>query len=56
LGNSGQGCHSAKQGFLNYSHAKSVFWGSADNIVHKVLEPPLSDLTGMAANGQYGEG
>jgi coniferyl-aldehyde dehydrogenase len=56
LGNSGQGCHSAKQGFLNYSHAKSVFWGSADNIVHKVLEPPLSELTGMAANGQYGEG
>lgn len=55
LGNSGQGCHSAKQGFLNYSHAKSVFWGSADNIVHKVLEPPLSELTGMAANGQYGE-
>ena len=56
LGNGGQGCHSAKQGFLNYSHAKSVFWGSADNIVHKVLEPPLSDLTGMAARGQYGEG
>nr|MBP6736487.1 aldehyde dehydrogenase family protein [Paracoccaceae bacterium] len=56
LGNSGQGCHSAKQGFLNYSHAKSVFWGSADNILHKVLEPPLSELTGMAANGQYGEG
>jgi coniferyl-aldehyde dehydrogenase len=55
LGSSGHGCHSAKQGFLNYSHAKSVFWGSADNIVHKVLEPPLSDLTGMAANGQYGE-
>lgn len=56
LGSSGQGCHSAKQGFLNYSHAKSIFWGSPDNIVHKVLEPPLSDLTGMAANGQYGEG
>ncbi|WP_088308574.1 aldehyde dehydrogenase family protein [Novosphingobium sp. B 225] len=55
LGNSGQGCHSAKQGFLNYSHAKSVFWGSGDNIVHKVLAPPLSELTGMAANGQYGE-
>jgi coniferyl-aldehyde dehydrogenase len=53
LGNSGQGCHSAKQGFLNYSHAKSVFWGSADNVVHKVLEPPLSELTGVAANGIY---
>lgn len=56
LGNSGQGCHSSWHGLLNYSHVKSVFWGSADNIVHKVLEPPLSDLTGMAANGQYGEG
>lgn len=53
LGNSGQGCHSAYQGFLNYSHAKSVFWGASDSIVHKVLEPPLSDLTGMAANGLY---
>jgi coniferyl-aldehyde dehydrogenase len=53
LGNSGQGCHSARQGFLNYSHAKSVFWGASDSIVHKVLEPPLSDLTGMAANGLY---
>ncbi len=56
LGNSGQGCHSSWHGLLNYSHVKSVFWGSADNIVHKVLEPPLSELTGMAANGQYGEG
>ena len=54
LGNSGQGCHSAKQGFLNYSHAKSVFWGASDSIVHAVLAPPLSELTGMAAEGIYG--
>lgn len=55
LGNSGHGCHSAWHGLLGYSHAKSVFWGAADSLVHKVLEPPLSDLTAMAANGMFQE-
>lgn len=53
LGASGQGCHSAWHGFLNYSHPKSVFWGAEDSMVHKVLEPPLGALTAMAAAGQY---
>jgi coniferyl-aldehyde dehydrogenase len=53
IGNSGQGCHSSRYGLLNYSQVKSVFRGAADSIVHKVLEPPLSELTGMAANGIY---
>lgn len=53
IGNSGQGCHGAREGFLNYTHTKSVFYGAADSIVHAVLQPPLSELTGMAANGVY---
>jgi coniferyl-aldehyde dehydrogenase len=53
VGASGHGCHSAREGFLGYSHTKSVFHGAADSIVHKVLEPPLSELSGMAANGLH---
>jgi coniferyl-aldehyde dehydrogenase len=53
FGASGQGCHSAREGFLGYSHTKSVFHGASDSMVHKVLEPPLSELSGMAANGLY---
>ena len=53
LGNSGQGCHSAYEGFLNFSHSKSVLFGKADSIVHQVIGIPLSELTGMAAEGIY---
>jgi len=53
FGNSGQGCHGAHEGFCNYTHTKSVFYGAADSIVHAVLAPPLSELTAMAANGVY---
>ena len=53
FGASGQGCHSAREGFLGYSHTKSVFHGASDSLVHKVLEPPLSELSGIAANGLY---
>lgn len=56
VGASGHGCHSAREGFLGYSQIKSVFRGAADSMVHKVLEPPLSDLSGMAADGQYDTG
>lgn len=53
VGNSGQGCHGAHEGFLNYTQTKSVFYGAANSIVHAVLAPPLSELTRMAANGIY---
>jgi len=53
IGASGHGCHSAREGFLNYSHTKSVFYGAGDSLVHKVLEPPLSDLSGAAADGIF---
>jgi len=56
IGASGQGCHSGHEGFLGYSHTKSVFFGAEDSVVHKVLEPPLSDLTAIAAEGMYEDG
>lgn len=56
LGNSGQGCHGAYEGFLNFSHSKSVFFGKQDSIVHQVVGIPLSELTGMAASGMYEAG
>ncbi|KAF0186652.1 MAG: aldehyde dehydrogenase family protein [Hyphomonadaceae bacterium] len=55
FGASGHGCHSARDGVLGYTHAKSVFWGAADSIVHQVLTPPLSALTQYAADGMYVE-
>jgi coniferyl-aldehyde dehydrogenase len=53
FGSSGHGCHSAREGFLGYSHTKSVFFGADDSVVHKVLEPPLSDLSAIAADGMF---
>ena len=41
FGNSGRGCHSGREGFLNYTHTKSVFYGANDSHVHKALTPPL---------------
>ena len=45
FGSSGQGCHSGMEGFYNYTHAKSVFYGEADSFVHKALTPPLQKST-----------
>ena len=55
FGQSGHGCHSSKQGVLGYTHTKSVFFGAEDSIVHQVLAPPLSDLTGYAADGMFAD-
>jgi coniferyl-aldehyde dehydrogenase len=41
VGMSGQGCHSGYEGFLNYSHTKSLFYGASDSPVHAALMPPI---------------
>lgn len=46
IGRSGQGCHSGYEGFLNYSHTKSVFYGDKDPASYDVLGPLPSDLKG----------
>ena len=53
VGASGYGCHSSREGVLGYSQVKSVFFGAEDSLVHKVLEPPLSALTGFAAESLF---
>jgi len=48
FGRSGHGCHSGHEGFLGYSHTKSVFHGASDSFVHTVLKPQPSDLSDFA--------
>lgn len=45
FGASGHGCHSGYDGFLNYSHTKSVFYGASDSFVHQVITPPYDALS-----------
>ncbi len=53
IGASGYGYHSGREGFLNYSHAKSVFYGASDSLVHRALTPPLSDLCGAIVDAVF---
>lgn len=43
FGASGHGCHGAREGFLNYSHTKSVFRGADDSFVHQAIVPPYGE-------------
>ena len=45
FGGSGHGCHSGREGFLGYTHTKSVFYGAEDSFVHQVIKTQPSDLT-----------
>jgi coniferyl-aldehyde dehydrogenase len=40
VGRSGMGCHSGHEGFLNYSHTKSVFHCADDNGLAMAVRPP----------------
>ena len=50
VGQSGIGCHSGYEGFLNYSHVKSVFKCEDDNVLMMAIKPPLADLSKMFAD------
>jgi coniferyl-aldehyde dehydrogenase len=50
VGPSGIGCHSGYEGFLNYSHVKSVFKCEDDNVLMMAIKPPLADLSKMFAD------
>ena len=45
VGPSGIGCHSGYEGFLNYSHQKSVFKCEDDNVLMMAIKPPFGDLS-----------
>jgi len=43
VGNSGMGCHSGYEGFLNYSHTKGIFHGAEDSAVVNAMRMPYGD-------------
>ncbi len=43
FGNSGMGCHSGYEGFLNYSHTKGVFHGAEDSAVVNAMRMPYAE-------------
>lgn len=45
FGASGMGCHSGREGFLGYTHTKSVFYGADDSFVHQIICPPYDQLS-----------
>ena len=45
VGPSGIGCHSGHEGFLNYSHVKSVFRCEDDNVLMMAIRPPFAELS-----------
>jgi len=53
MGASGYGCHSGREGFLNYSHRRSVFFAGHDSIVHQALSIPLSPICGAVVDAMF---
>jgi coniferyl-aldehyde dehydrogenase len=45
VGPSGIGCHSGYEGFLNFTHSKSVFKCEDDNVLMMAIRPPFGDLS-----------
>lgn len=53
VGASGMGCHSGYEGFLNYSHSKSVFDCTDDNTLAMAIKPPFKELTQAFADAVF---
>ncbi|MCZ8130302.1 MAG: aldehyde dehydrogenase family protein [Steroidobacteraceae bacterium] len=53
VGKSGIGCHSGPEGFLNYSHSKSVFYCADDNGLAAAIRPPYAELTQAFADAVF---
>jgi len=53
VGPSGMGCHSGFEGFLNYSHAKSVFKGADDDALMQAIRPPFAAMTQAFADAVF---
>jgi coniferyl-aldehyde dehydrogenase len=54
FGNSGMGCHSGYEGFLNYSHTKGVFHGANDSVVVKSMRMPYGESAEQLVNSIFG--
>ena len=53
VGASGTGCHSGYEGFLNYSHSKSIFHCADDDPLMLAIRPPYGDLTQAFADAVF---
>lgn len=53
VGPSGIGCHSGYEGFLNYSHTKSVFSCADDNALMNAIRPPYGDMAQAFADAVF---
>lgn len=52
-GPSGIGCHSGYEGFVNYSHTKSVFNCADDNPLMYAIRPPYGDMAQAFADAVF---
>ena len=52
-GPSGIGCHSGYEGFVNYSHTKSVFNCADDNPLMHAIRPPYGDMAQAFADAVF---
>lgn len=50
---SGIGCHSGIEGFLNYSHSKSVFYCADDNGLAAAIRPPYGAMAQAFADAVF---
>ncbi len=53
VGKSGMGCHSAFEGFLNYSHTKTVFFCADDNGLAMAIRPPYAAMAQAFADALF---
>ena len=53
VGPSGIGCHSGYEGFLNFSHSKSVFTCADDNPLIMAIRPPFAEMTQAFADAVF---
>ncbi|MFT7531692.1 MAG: coniferyl-aldehyde dehydrogenase [Gammaproteobacteria bacterium] len=54
FGQSGMGCHSGYEGFLNYSHTKGVFHGAEDSAVVKSMRMPYGESAEQLVKAIFG--
>jgi len=53
VGKSGFGCHSGREGFLNYSHTKPVFYCADDDVLAFAIKPPYGEVTQAFADACF---
>jgi coniferyl-aldehyde dehydrogenase len=53
VGPSGIGCHSGREGFLNFTHAKSVFVAADDDPIMRLIKPAYGEQATQLADAVF---